>query len=279
MFHLLSVNNQAQLDGANLGSSSAARKIADFVVKPDSSEKPFEVRYKVKGVYLSEKKTDAQKQKILDISEGDQHTFFPHLGRLKDQIHRIIVSGRSGSGKSTVISWLMDEFALEYPECQQIIVSFVSSDPVLDRPHHGKSALRLNLAGDELFDIGPEFFKDSVVIWDDIEFGVNKQVVKFLLNLRATMMQVSRHYNTNMISVSHELLGGQINKTVKSEATGVFLFPAYNQPHQSREYLKKYVGLDKNQITEIMTSDSRWVYINLNSPSFYITEKKVKLLV
>ena len=112
-----------------------------------------------------------------------------------------------------------------------------------------------------------------------MEKSTNKEVVKFLIQLRNMMLEVSRHYNTNIISVSHNMLVGNTNSSSKTEMTGIFLYPGHNQPHQTREFLKKYVGLSKVQIEEIMKLRSRWVYVSSNSPNYYISQKICKLLV
>ena len=90
----------------------------------------------------------------------------------------------------------------------------------------------------------PTFFQDAIVVWDDVEKGIDKNIVKVLMNLRSMMFEIARHYNIHIIIVSHDLLGGNLNKTARTEVTGAFLFPQYNQPHQSRQYLSKYVGLE-----------------------------------
>ena len=253
------------------------RKVADFIIAPEREGQSIQAQHKVKGIYTYQDESGGIKE--CEIGPGDRFTFFPYMGEITRQIHRILVSGRSGSGKSWIIGMLLDQMAHSFPGHDIVIISFVAEDPSLDRPRNGKKPLRLNLKDPDMFNIEPSFFEKSIVIYDDIEKGTDKATVKYLLNLRAMMMETSRHYNTHIITVSHDLLGGNTNKTVKSEATSAFLFVQYNQPHQTREYLRKYVGLSNEQINEIMQLPSRWCYINLLAPTFYITDRRVKLLI
>ena len=99
------------------------------------------------------------------------------------------------------------------------------------------------------------------------------------MKLRDQMFEMGRHFNTHIISVSHDALVGKDTKTVKSEATSVILYPQFTQQHQMKEYLTKYVGFDKKRTKMIMTLPSRWVFINLNAPNYLVTPTEVKLLL
>lgn len=257
------------------------QKIADFIVPPEQNGQAIIKRYTKEGVYFEETRHKQENGiKEVSVPEDYKPTFFPYFRPIKDQIHRIIVSGRSGSGKSWTVGMMLDQMTKTFPKHQIIIISFVDSDEALDRPRNGDVPIRLDLKRDDLvYYTEPEDFANSIVVFDDVEKGVDKKMVKHLMALRAMMFEVSRHYNTHIISISHDLLGGTLNKTVKAEATGCFLFPQHNQPHQTAEYLRRYVGLNKAQIADVMDTPSRWVYLSLIAPSYYITDRKVKMLV
>ena len=254
------------------------RKIADYIIAPTNEGEPIKEMHKIRGIYVEQRDSGGGLKEVA-TKPNDRYTFFPYFPEMKKQNHRILVSGRSGSGKSWVIGMILDQMAHIYPKHDIVIISFVDEDEALDRMRNGRKPLRLNLTDPEVLNITPAFFEESIVVFDDIEKGVDKTTVKFLLNLRATMFEVARHYNTHIISVSHDLLGGNINKTVRAEATGVFLFPQYNQPHQSMQYLKKYVGLNMKQVEEVMRLPSRWVYLSLVAPTYYVTNTTIKLLI
>ena len=255
------------------------RKIADYILAPKSDGEGIKEQHKIRGIYLEQRDSGGGGLKEVSTGASERYTFFPYFSEQKRQNHRLLVSGRSGSGKSFLIGMILDQMKHLYPKHDIIIISFVEEDESLDRERNGRAPLRLNLQDSELFNITPAFFQDSITVWDDVERGTDKNVVKFLMNLRAMCFETARHYNNHIISVSHDLLGGSMNKTVRAESTGCVLFPAFNQRHQSETFLRKYVGLSKNQILEIMSLPSRWVFISLLAPTYYITPEKVKLLV
>ena len=139
--------------------------------------------------------------------------------------------------------------------------------------------MRLNIDNEEIYELEIEYFYNTIVVMDDVEKSTDKTFIKWVIALREQIFEAGRHHSIDIISVSHDLLGGNLNKTVKAECTGAFLFPQFNQPHQSKEYMRKYLGFDNNTIIEIMKLPSRWVYISTNAPNYYISEKKIKMLV
>ena len=87
--------------------------------------------------------------------------------------------------------------------------------------------------------------------------------------------------NTDIISISHNALGGNLTRFVHSEATGFTVFPAYSQVHQLSTYLKKYAGLSKQaieKIFEIGETKSRWLYVSNLAPMFVVYEKGIYLV-
>ncbi len=235
-------------------------------------------------VYLALGASGAREAKL--DGEG---SVFPYFNKIEEQNHRLFVTGKSGSGKSYTIGKVLDQLISTKPKLSEqdiaddtfigvVIFSSVSTDPPLDRIRRGLPPLRIDLSSPELFALTPADFKDCIVVFDDIEKYHNKKVVQFMLTFRANIFETGRHYNIDVISVSHLALSGVINNTVKSEATGVFLFPMYNQKHQSEEFLKKYVGLKEEEIQKIITLNSRWVYVSMNAPTYVVYEKGIYLV-
>lgn len=219
---------------------------------------------------------------------------FPYFDKHDEQIHRIAVIGKSGSGKSYTIGLVLDQLINNKPRPYEedtekfdenpsrgriIIFSGVGDDKPLDRVRRGKGPIRIDIKSPGMFKLVPETFKDCIVVFDDIEKLLDIKVCKFILKLRAMMMEVSRHYKCDIITVSHNILGGQINAAVKNELTCLFLYPDYNQNHTSNTFLEKYGGFHKDTIAnKIMNHESRWVFINLTTPNYVIWERGIELL-
>lgn len=222
-------------------------------------------------------------------SRGNSDSVFPYFDKIKSQNHRLFVTGKSGSGKSWTIGKVLNQLihtkpALTEEDIQNdrfigvVIFSSVSEDEALDVSRRGLMPLRIDLSADSLFSLQPSDLRDCIVVFDDIEKHHDKKAKQFMVNFRANLFETGRHYNIDVISVSHLALSGSLNNTAKSEATGAFLFPQYNQPHQTEEFLKKYVGLKPDQIDRIMNLESRWVYININSPEYVVYDHGIYLL-
>ena len=241
-------------------------------------------------IYIGEERIHKDPEKIGEIAEESEYKLFPYFSDLyeKEQNHRLIVSGKSGSGKSYTIGKMLDQYA-SLTRKSIIILSWVNQDEPLDqlRPVYNKLSKtvtnqmprRINLLADSLFDLTPEYFADTIVVFDDVEKGVEKERIKFINSLRSMLYELGRHHDIDLISVSHDILGGNANKTIKNESTGIFLYPQHNSHHQMISYLTRNVGLTKDQIEEIKKINSRWVYIHLNAPMYWVSDKKIKLLV
>lgn len=263
-------------------------KVADVVVNTLGVGKGFEARYLNRGVYLVDANASQSKQASDTIElpqNNSSEEFFPCFQYVKGQNHRILVVGASGSGKSTVIGRVLDQMASDTKK-DIFIISFVNSDPELDRRRNGRMPTRIKLDYQpgspeytQIFGYNYEFFNNSIVVFDDVEKSTDKKLLAHILALRAQLFEMGRHGKTDLISVSHDILGGNVNKLVKAESTGCFLFPAHNKPHQTGQYLEKYVGLSEEQIHDVMTVKSRWVYIqDKGTQKYYVSSHIVKLL-
>jgi len=109
----------------------------------------------------------------------------------------------------------------------------------------------------------------------------NKAVSRTVLNLRNALLERGRHNRTDVITISHNALGGSLTKFVHSEATAFVVFPAFAQVHQLNTYLKKYAGLSKQTIEKIINlgeTKSRWIYVNNLAPCYVIYQKGIFLV-
>lgn len=272
----------------------------------DDNEKPFQcLRFMFKkgteyedvggNMFILHKRDGYDMPICAELDEKDPHICFPYFDKKSEQIHRIAVAGKSGSGKSFTIGLVLDQLIqnkpkpyeedtdefIDNPTCGRIVIfSSIPKDDSLDRVRRRYISIRPDIDSPDLFKMKPKDFKDCIVVFDDTERILNKKVNKFLLDLRANMMEVSRHYNTDLITVSHNILGGHVNNTVKNEFTSLFLFPGYNQKHTSDEFLKKYGGFSKAQIaSKIMKhKESRWVFVSTLAPNYVVWDKGIEIL-
>jgi hypothetical protein len=204
------------------------------------------------------------------------------------QNNRIAILAKSGAGKSYFVGQLLDMLKSKKfgdPERDICIISGVEEDESLDRPRGPKGAKtppeRVDLYSAEFAELTPDDFQDCVVCLDDIENLTNKVANKQVLNLRNAMLERGRHNNIDVISISHNALGGNLTRFVHSESTACVVFPRYSQVHQLSTYLKKYIGLNNDaiqKIVEIGENKSRWVYISNLAPTYVIYQRGIYLV-
>jgi len=225
----------------------------------------------------------------VDSIEVENVEIFPLLKYRKGEIqnHRLAVLGKSGSGKSYFIGQLLDILKSKKHGDQNrriIILSGVTEDEALDRPRGLKDEeegpIRIDLNDPELGALKIEDFEDSITIFDDTEFIANKTVNKFVNNLRNEMLEKARHHKIDIISVSHNALGGSLTRLVHSESTGAIFFPNHTQFHQLNSYLSKYIGLSKESIQKIIAlgKRSRWIYVSNLAPCYVVYQRGIYLV-
>jgi len=200
----------------------------------------------------------------------------------ENQINRISVFGRSGVGKSSLVGKMLDSMKSKQhgnPDREICIISGIKEDMALDKERgpRGKKLPpeRIDLYDPSFAEMTPEDFEGCIVIFDDIEAMTNKAVSRAVLNLRNTMFETSRHFGTDIISISHNCIGGNLTRYVNSESTGFVLFPGFSQVHHIQTYLKKYGGFSKEAIAKVINigeTKSRWVYCSNMSPAYVVYE-------
>jgi len=263
--------------------SENGKPIAYIKLSKEQKTQPELKMYNNQVIYLHDNNTGVKEITFKDLN------VFP-LFKFREgekQNNRINVSGKSGSGKSHLVGRILDTLTSKKhgnPEREIVIISGVDEDDALDteRGPKGNKKLpeRIDMYDPGFLELTPEDFEDCIVVFDDIENLTNKAVNKAVLNLRNSMLEKSRHFNTDILSISHNSLGGNLTRFVHSEATGFVIFPAYSQVHQLTTYLKKYAGLSKDAIEKIFNigeNKSRWIYVNNLAPMFVVYEHGVYL--
>ena len=204
------------------------------------------------------------------LDYGVETDIFPIID---EPSYRIYVSGLSGSGKSTFIA----EFLKRNPVKKGagiFLFSPVEKDEAMDKI---KNVIRVNLDDVEK-ELKKEFTieevpEGSVVIFDDCE-SFPKKVAKRYLELRDIFMERGRHRFISTITVSHNCCNGHSTKVCIRESQYWILFPKHNS-RDTRNILKLYGGLEKNQIDEICDMKTRWCFYHKSIPRYAIGQHSV----
>jgi len=262
---------------------------------------------KNKYIYINEKVRANGETKMLfdpdlfDVNDKkSKYGVFPIFDEIKNQNHRIFISGASGSGKSTFISQVLPQMVktkqMEETDVDNIptlgqtisdeiiIFSAVSSDEALDTVFNEKIPIRIDISSPNIMNIKPNNFVNCILIFDDIEnYSRDSKVKKFLNEFRNECLEVSRHHQTDIITVSHKTLAGSKNEKSKTESTAYVTFPRHNQFKDSSSFLKSYIGVKDDQIDYILKKVpeeyySRYVLVSKRMPLCLVHRCGVELL-
>jgi hypothetical protein len=225
-------------------------------------------------LYIDTNISDKDEITSFTIKEG---TFFPILNLSPQMNLRLGIYGRSGSGKSfmagKVLNYLCNKYNLPVH-----IFSAVGHDEALDieRGKYRQLPIRYDIYADGVVDgINFEDFKDTIVVFDDIEKTNDEKISKKLMSLRDTILFRGRHLNINLINVSHDVLGGKETKRLHSEENCCIIYPKYNTAHSIRNYLNKYMGLSNKQVEFVRNQPTRGCFISNTAMQYCITEKSI----
>lgn len=187
------------------------------------------------------------------------------------------VTGASGSGKSYWTKMYTEEYHRMYPKRDVYIISSLSDDTTLDKLKYLK---RLRIQEPEFLmePVTAEDFKDSLVIFDDTDCLINKNVKNKIDGILNSVLETGRHFNVEVIYTSHLACNGKDTRRILNECKSVTIFPSGLGGKSMKYLLDNYFGLDKDQIKKIKKLQSRWVTIQKGFPMCVISDKECYIL-
>lgn len=183
---------------------------------------------------------------------------------------RLYVPAPSGSGKSTWVGMYLKMLRILYPKRKIVIFSRVDEDKPLDR-FSNLERVDLNEFATSVPQV--EEFKNEILIFDDIDTILDRNIVKVLRQFRDDVLEVGRHFKITCISTSHIITNFMATRTLINEAQAVVVFPKGGSYGQIRGFLDRYMGFDRSLIEELRTLPTRWIYIHKEYPQYIIHEK------
>ena len=114
-------------------------------------------------------------------------------------------------------------------------------------------------------------FKNSALLWDDIEYMPDKDLEEALEKARDDSMGVGRHDNITVLNTGHLLTNYKKTRKILSEADYVVVYPQGGTSRGLDYFLKDYLGSD-SKITNKRIKDlkSRWVCFHCKYPKFVL---------
>lgn len=192
------------------------------------------------------------------------------------------IAGPSGSGKSTYAAIQAMKYRKLFPQNQVYIFSRLDSDPAFDGKFN-PPPIRMKIDESLLthpIDITKQLQGGCLIIFDDIDTIQNDKLKKAVIKLEGDILEVGRHNNIHIICCSHLINGNdkKFSRTILNEAHTITIFPKSGSTYQITYMLKNYMGLNKNQIAQILALPSRWVTLLKSYPQAVIYEGGVYLL-
>ena len=194
---------------------------------------------KNKIVYLKE----GNSTKSFECENNEKCLLIPNVSKERQVLY---CSGMSGSGKSYYIMQYSKQYQKMYPKNDVILFSGLNSDEgSLDKIRDLK---RFNIYAEDFLeeDFQSENFKDSLVIFDDLESINNKSIFNKVMQIQATLLTTGQHSQTSVAVSNHSVANGRVTKLILNESNVIVIFKSGLGNRVLKHILDQYLGLDKN---------------------------------
>ena len=197
----------------------------------------------------------------LELNDNHYYQLIPNKNKERQTL---FVAGESGAGKSHFIREYAKTYNKMYKENPIYLISYLSEDETLDSY---KVIKRLNVFEDkeklflkECMDLDlNENFRDSFVIFDDIDSITAKFEKKTIYDFLFKLLRVGRHFNISVAYLGHELYASHELKHILNESMSITFFPKFLNFKKLKYLLAEYFGLSKTDITKISNIRDRTV--------------------
>jgi len=181
---------------------------------------------------------------------------------------RIYIAGKSGSGKSCLVSLYAREYNMMFPKNQIFIFTKHEQEKAYKLIPHKEITCDNELLQEPL-DI--KLLSNSLVIFDDCDHVQDKTVSKNLTALNNDLITAGRKYNIHVVTLQHQLMDYKGTRNLLNESNKVVFFNSGSMYHITR-YLKVYAGLAPETIKKVTALKSRWTMISLDIPTYILHE-------
>ena len=133
-----------------------------------------------------------------------------------------------------------------------------------------------------------EELRDSLCIFDDyntlgdVTIQEGKKTKKYNLSKAVQaiiddVIQNGRHYNISSIICSHMMFAYAKSRQILEELNYLVFYSDTGARHK-RKYLQDFMGLEKKDVTSILSKKSRWTLVSKISPRYIITEYEAMVI-
>ena len=223
-------------------------------------------KYKGKIIYVDEKEdAEGPHYQKIDLRKNK-------LEPILDPEYRNVnyIAGPAGSGKSTYAAQLTETFHKLFPKKHIFFFGRkgIDEDPAFKKvvKHIKQVPIDGKLAANPV--MLEDIDKGSLVIFDDVSTIYDKAQKDVVFKLIMDLMEVGRARKIDMIITNHLInpQAREFGRTVLNEMHSLTVFGRSGSRYQIEYALKKYFGLDKKQIDELLKLPGRWFTIFKSYP-------------
>ena len=257
------------------------KNILSYIIKKNNHKKEKIVETVSYEEHIAKADKDINNQyNEIELTEDFKFQLAPRPLDEKERM-TLFVAGESGAGKSYFIKTYAEYYNKMFKKNPIYLISYLDKDDTLDSC---KIITRIKAFTEEFLDDCnkidlEENFKDSFMIFDDIDSITNKKVKKVIYDFLYKLLRIGRHYNITVAYLGHELYASHDLKAILNESMYITYFPKFLNSKKSNYLLKEYFGLSKLQIERIHDiKDSRFITYCKGADKVIISEHKMFLL-
>jgi energy-coupling factor transporter ATP-binding protein EcfA2 len=188
----------------------------------------------------------------------------------------IYITGSSGCGKTTFIKNYCELYHKIYPKSPIYLFSEKLEDPSIDiLKYINRIIIDENI--NEIAEIPLEnYLPNTLLLFDDYD-DLQKQYLTPIQNLISRVLKLGRQYKISAMIVSHLInptKNREFNRNILMEVQKTIFFKNDNT-YGNKYYLKTYGGMDKKQIDNVLSKDTRYIIFNNRYPNYFITKKEI----
>jgi hypothetical protein len=187
----------------------------------------------------------------------------------------LYITGASGSGKSTYCANYIMEYKKIFSKNDIYVFSALKDDESLDKVEPKRVKIDDRLISDPLL---VDDFKNSLVVFDDIDVISDKHQRKAVYNLLNAILETGRHFRVSCLITNHLPTAREETRRVLNECHSITYFPHSGNKSTLNRLLTEIIGLDKEDVIKIKKLKTRWATIFKNYPQIAMTEKDIWIL-
>lgn len=222
-------------------------------------------------LYVSSNEKDVEDGKKNIKLKGElKFQQIPNIIKQRDVLY---VTAPSDSGKSYYCREYIKAYHRTYPKRDIYILSSLDTDETLDTLKYIK---RIKIKSEQFLEteLDCEDFKDSLVVFDDVDVLSNKIIKKKVMLLLTNLLETGRHTFTSVIYTTHIANAGVETKRILSECTSLTIFPLTMGNNSLKYLLESTFGFDKKEIQQVKNITGRAVTIFKTYPTVLMTENE-----